>query len=201
MTDRRPQPDLVALVGSRIAHDLINPLGAIGNGVELLGLSAGGETTELALIRDSIDEATARLGYFRIAFGAARPGQIVAETELRALLGSATDGRRIEIDWRPKGDAPRGAAKLAFLLIQCFETAMPWGGIVRVSAAEDRWSVTGTAERVKFDSRLWELLTDPDAPTEIQPADVHFALVGPAARALGRSIDLTISDTAITVDY
>ena len=63
--------DLTALVGSRICHDLISPLGAIGNGLELLQLSGLPQGPEWALIAESVENASARIRFFRIAYGAA----------------------------------------------------------------------------------------------------------------------------------
>ncbi|HMS96693.1 MAG TPA: histidine phosphotransferase, partial [Tabrizicola sp.] len=65
MTD---QPDLAALIASRICHDLISPLGAIGNGVELLAMERAGP--ELDLLSESVAHANARIRLFRISFGA-----------------------------------------------------------------------------------------------------------------------------------
>ena len=61
------QPDLAALVGSRICHDLISPIGAIGNGVELLALTDGDTGAEMELISESVQNASARIRYLRIA--------------------------------------------------------------------------------------------------------------------------------------
>ena len=63
--------NLAALVGSRICHDLISPIGAINNGLELLGMSGDMSGPELELISDSVANANARIRFFRIAFGAA----------------------------------------------------------------------------------------------------------------------------------
>ena len=61
MTDTTERPladtqnaDLAGLVGSRLCHDLISPIGAIGNGLELLELSGSAPTEEIALIRASV---------------------------------------------------------------------------------------------------------------------------------------------------
>ncbi len=65
--------DLVALIGSRICHDLISPIGAIGNGIELIGLSGAGAGPEMALISESVTNAQARIRfYYRVAFGAGK---------------------------------------------------------------------------------------------------------------------------------
>jgi histidine phosphotransferase ChpT len=67
--------DLTSLIGSRICHDLISPLGAIGNGVELLAMSGTAPGPEMDLISQSVENANARIRFFRVAFGAARGGQ------------------------------------------------------------------------------------------------------------------------------
>lgn len=199
MTDR-PGPDLAALVSARILHDLISPLGAIGNGVELLGLGADEPGPELALIRDSLDNARSRLGLLRIAYGAAHPGQMVNADDIRALTAPTADSRRLRVDWQPSGDIPRPAAKLAVLLIQCLETAMPWGGDIRVSAEGDRWQLSGRADRLQVDPALWDMLTTRAIPADLAPARVHFALAGREARAQGRTIGQSRSDSAIALD-
>jgi histidine phosphotransferase ChpT len=70
--------DLCALIGSRLCHDLVSPVGAIGNGVELLSMEGAGApmpagAAELSLVRESVENAQARLRFFRIAFGDAAP--------------------------------------------------------------------------------------------------------------------------------
>ena len=57
------KPDLAALIGSRICHDLISPIGAIGNGVELMMMDGTAKTPELALIAESVANANARIRY------------------------------------------------------------------------------------------------------------------------------------------
>lgn len=55
--------DLTSLVGTRICHDLVNPLGAISNGVELMTLSGVQRSPELDLIEESIQSASARIRF------------------------------------------------------------------------------------------------------------------------------------------
>ena len=61
--------DLSALIGSRICHDLINPLGAIANGVELIALTVAEQTPEMLLFAESVEAANARIEFFRLAYG------------------------------------------------------------------------------------------------------------------------------------
>ena len=69
MADAALPEDLAALVGSRICHDLVNPLGAIGNGAELLVMEDSRLGPLARLIGDSVESATARLRLYRLAFG------------------------------------------------------------------------------------------------------------------------------------
>ena len=193
--------DLTALIGSRICHDLISPLGAIGNGVELLQLSGMADSPEMALIAESVTNANLRIRYFRVAFGAAPDNQMIAENEIRATLAPGVDGRKIEIDWQPNGDQPRTAVKLAFLLLQCFETAMPWGGQIGVVCDGNHWQIRGEANKLKIEPDLWAMLSTPQPDTDVPPAQVHFALVAPELARQGRTASVTIADHSISVEF
>lgn len=193
--------DLTALIGSRICHDLISPLGAIGNGVELLQLSGLGDSPEMALIAESVANANQRIRFFRVAFGAAPDGQVVADTEIRTLLEPGVDGRKIEVDWHPEGSQPRSAVKLAFLILQCFESAMPWGGRIHVRREGDHWQISGEAEKMKIDPVLWDMLTTPHDTADVPPAQVHFALIAPELARQNRSAGVTISEHSISVEF
>ena len=63
--------NIAALIGSRICHDLISPIGAINNGLELLEMTGTSSGPEMELISESVGNASARIRFFRIAYGAA----------------------------------------------------------------------------------------------------------------------------------
>ncbi|MEL6168548.1 MAG: histidine phosphotransferase family protein [Pseudomonadota bacterium] len=193
--------DLNALLGSRICHDLISPLGAIGNGVELLAMSGITGAPEIALISESVENANARIRFFRVAFGAASSGQQIGRGEVAAILRDMTKGGRLEIDWQPKDDLPRADVKLAFLLLQCLETSMPWGGRITVVIDKAGWHVLGAAEKMKIDPALWDIVIDPNATLELTSAHVHFALVPDAARRAGRSVAIELKDAAVAARF
>ncbi len=168
-------------------------------------LSGLADTPEMALIAESVENANMRIRFFRIAFGAAAEGQMVGAREIATVLAPpGVDGRKIEIGWTLEGDQPRTAVKVIFLILQCFETAMPWGGgRVKVSHDGDHWKVAGEAERLKVDhGGVWELLSNPAAEVDLAAAQVHFALVGPElARQGGRKLGLTVSEHSISVEF
>ena len=80
---------LASLVAARLCHDLVSPLGAIGNGVELLEMSGDhpglANSPELTLIGDSVRAARSRVRYYRMAFGHAPADQRVAVAEITQL--------------------------------------------------------------------------------------------------------------------
>lgn len=184
--------DISALVGSRICHDLISPLGAIANGLELLDMAGDGDGPEYALIAQSVAQASARLRFLRVAYGMAPPGQPMAAAEVRDILAALAAGGRLTHDWVPTGDVERAAVKLVFLLIQCLESAMPYGGNVSIEASGGRWIVTGSAARLRDMGELWLGLATPDGPALISGPLVHFALAAQWAARQGRRIEVSV---------
>lgn len=188
---------LAALIGSRICHDLISPIGAISNGVELLEMSAGpdhGFGSELALVSESVASANARIRFFRLAFGAAQRGQGIFRSEILDILRDYTKNARVEFDWQIGADPDRTDAKLAFLLLQCMETAMPFGGIITISEGHSGWRIAGRAEKMKINPLLWEVLSNPAADFDLKPSEVQFALAPIAAAQAGRVLTLEVSE-------
>lgn len=196
------ESDLNALIGSRICHDLISPLGAIGNGVELLSMTGAETTPEIALISESVENANARIRYFRVAFGAASEGALVGNTELKTILSDLfKTTNRIKVDWRVAEDIPRTEAKLAFLIILCLESALPWGGKVLVTRTDGRWNLMASTERLKVDEALWEVVANPQSDTKMNASEVQFALIQPAARTINRRVTTMIKESAISVSF
>lgn len=195
------KPDLAALIGSRICHDLISPIGAIGNGVELLMMDRGAASPELALIAESVANANARIRFFRVAFGAAGSDARIARGEVVSILNDMVKGGRMQVEWISPPELSRAEVKLAFLLLQCLESAMAYGGRVRIERAETGWVMQAEAARLKIDPALWEVLTERHPPSEIGPGQVHFALVPEALQAQSRRLVAELKDTSIRLSF
>ncbi|MEL7212033.1 MAG: histidine phosphotransferase family protein [Pseudomonadota bacterium] len=193
---------LLGLLGSRICHDLISPLGAIGNGIELLAMSGSSAGPETALIEDSVRNANARIRFFRIAFGAAQPGQSLSRREVLSVIDDISHGARVSFDWTVEGDVSRCDARLAFLLMQCFETVMPFGGTVRIINHPSGWGVIGTSDRFRDEPGLWALAEGKHHDiSDLKAADLHFALTPLVAQDMNRAIEITHSPTEISVRF
>ncbi|WP_138465570.1 histidine phosphotransferase family protein [Poseidonocella sp. HB161398] len=190
--------DLTALLGSRICHDLISPLGAIGNGLELLSMT-GTDGAEMTLIAESVANANARVRFYRIAYGASSMDQSIGAAEISGILEDITRGGRLTIAWNCPRPVPRAEAKLAFLLIQCLETAMPYGGEIVVTCQDGQWRLHGLAEKLKIVPELWDMLAGTAPETEISPAQVQFALVPAMTGTLGRRPNVQIRDRDVLI--
>lgn len=195
------KPDLAALIGSRICHDLISPIGAIGNGVELLMMDGAARTPELALIAESVASANARIRFFRIAYGQAGSDQRIARGEVAGIVSDMTRGGRLQVEWLGESELSRREVKLVFLLLQCLETAMAYGGKVKVEKSETGWLMEGEAPRLRVDPALWEVLTEPHAPHENAAGQVHFALVPEVLRAHGRRLMTEMKENIIRLKF
>lgn len=184
--------NLAALIGSRICHDLISPIGAICNGIELVGLAGKTVSPEMALIAESAVNANARIRFLRIAYGMAGPGQAIGRTEIASILRDVNSGARIEFDWTPGAEVPRARVQEVFLVFQCFESAMPQGGTVRVTgdSATDTWEISGPASASHPHPGLWRALGDPAHHAEISPAHVQFALLPALLTERGRRLSV-----------
>ena len=75
-----------------------------------------------------------------------------------------------------------------FLLLQCMETALAYGGKVGVTHDEAGWTILAEAPRLKIDPALWEVLTDARAAVDIAAGQVHFALVPEELARQGRKL-------------
>ena len=192
--------DLTAQLGSRICHDLINPLGAISNGVELLQLS-GVDGPEIEMIAQAVENATLRVRYFRVAFGVASEGQRISAAEIAKVLAPGILGPKLALEWQATGDLARREVKLALLTLLCLETAMPFGGQVSVRCEGSAWVVSGEAERLKMHPELWGLIDGADTGALPAPAHLQFALLGPELAAQARVAKVEISETRIIVRF
>ena len=187
---------LAALVGSRLCHDLISPVGAIQNGLELLALSGlAQDVPEMALIEDSCTSAAARIRFFRVAFGSAASDQMMSRREIAATLNGIAKGTKLSGEWLPEGDQPREAVQLAFLAYLCCEVALPLGGTVRIDQQAGSWALTATGRRVVLDETTWQHLVGPTDLTDVTPDRVQFVMLSVLARAQGRSLHVSSSDS------
>lgn len=192
--------NLAELIGSRICHDLISPIGAITNGLELLEMVGAVQGPEMELISGSVGSAGARIRFFRVAFGSASD-QPLGRTEVSELLKDVEHAGRVRVNWHLTEAVPRNQVKLAFLALMCCESAMPFGGEVTIDQNGESWTVTGSADKLNVDNDLWKNLPTGRFPSKVTPAQVQFALLPKTATSVGRRVAVETTSTRVVIRF
>jgi histidine phosphotransferase ChpT len=192
--------NFATLIGSRICHDLISPIGAINNGLELLEMGAPSKGPEMALISESVTNASARIRFFRIAFGAVGD-QIVGRPEVTSILDDVYAGSRLTVVWGPHDGQSRRVVRLAFLALMCLETGMPYGGRIEITQLDNQIELMGHADKLNIDPHIWDLLKGIDTSVYLRPAQVQFGLLPHIAEEESVPLDLSITDTRIRIRF
>lgn len=139
--------DLAALIASRVCHDIISPVGAINNGLEVLAEDTNEEMREFAmdLIRKSARQASAKLQFARLAFGAAgSAGASIDLGDAENVAKGFMAGEKADLTWTAtRVLMPKNLVKLLLNLILIAGHAIPRGGVIEVV-------VTGAAEAPTF---------------------------------------------------
>ncbi|CCM76169.1 conserved hypothetical protein [Rhizobium mesoamericanum STM3625] len=128
-------PDLAALLCSRVCHDVISPVGAINNGLELLD-EGGADADAMDLIRTSALNASVRLKFARLAFGAS--GSVGASIDTgeaeRAAKDFAAAEKKTEVVWSgPRAIIAKNRVKLLLNLFLVAYSSIPRGGVIEVT--------------------------------------------------------------------
>ncbi|MDF1872589.1 histidine phosphotransferase family protein [Vannielia sp.] len=193
--------DLAMMLASRICHDLISPVGAIGNGVELLGMTGLAGSPELTLVGDSVKNAEARIKFFRIAFGQADANQSVGEREIASTLADYYAASKTTLLWPPTGPVARQDLRAIFLSLLCLETELAFGGTVDVMGTSgESWVMTARAERTRGEEPAWAAMAA-RSREGLSPAMLQFALLPLALDALDRTLRVARDDTEITIAF
>lgn len=191
--------EFAALISSRICHDVISPVGAIANGLEVLAEESDEVMREHAfnLIKQSAAKASAKLQFDRLAFGAAgSPGAEIdlrdAENVTRGLL----DGNKHQLDWSgPVAMLPKNKVKLLLNMIAIGLFALPRGGSVKVTIAGDgqlaSFEVKCQGERAVLPPGVAELLNSGNG----HALDAHSIQPYYTGR-LARDVDMTLEVSA-----
>lgn len=124
--------DLAALLASRVCHDIISPVGALANGLEVLEEDQGEEMHEFAmeLIQKSAKAASAKLKFSRLAFGASgSAGASIDTGEAEEVLIGYMQSEKADMTWEGiRSLVPKNRVKLLLNLVLISLGAIPRGG-------------------------------------------------------------------------
>lgn len=142
--------DLAALLASRVCHDIISPVGALANGLEVLEEDQGEEMRQFAmeLITKSAKSASAKLKFSRLAFGASgSAGASIDTGEAEEVVGLFMDGEKADFTWEgTRSLVPKNRVKLLLNLVLTSLGAIPRGGTVAIK-------IDGEGETATFSLR------------------------------------------------
>lgn len=202
--------DYAGLVSARICHDIVNPLGAIGNGLELLMMETRSVGPELALMQDSFRSADAKVRFLRVAFGHHDAAEQMQTRDAIAIARAAFADSRVMLDWAaPEGSdaaVDRARVRAIFLALQCVQTALPFGGECRVAplagSGDGRraWRVSGHSDRLRIDPALWDMLGTGRMVAAPNPAQIHFLLLAEHQARWPVGLHLRHGDGSVTLE-
>jgi histidine phosphotransferase ChpT len=173
-------------LAARLCHELVSPVGAIANGVEILAEDAGFAADAAVLIGQSAGEASRRLQFYRIAYGALMP--VSVDVARQATLDLFREGR-CRCEWPTAAPRlPDEFAKLAMNLLLLATSTLPRGGVIAPSWG-DGLVVTAEGQGARIDADLRQQLS-PALPVEaISPKTAQAVFTAALATRLGCAIE------------
>lgn len=191
--------DFASLLCSRLCHDLISPVGAISNGLEILN-DEDDEAMRLEvmkLLELSIGQTSNRLKFYRLAFGAA--GGIGSQVPIRDARNAAVslfDGTPTNLVWNSEiGELDKSAVKLALNMILVASESLIRGGDLTLditqSAGKINMEVSVRAERVIFQEKARLMICGQEELLEADPKLAPAYLASTVAKELDSTIEYT----------
>jgi histidine phosphotransferase ChpT len=197
--------DFAALLCSRVCHDIISPVGAITNGLEVLDEEDSEDMKAFAfdLIRKSARTASAKLQFARLAFGAA--GSAGAEVDLgdaETVAKRYMEGEKADLEWQAaRRLLPKNQVKLLLNLLLVSLHAVPRGGKVVVTVEGDlpypTFSIAATGPSSRIPPRVADLLAGRiEEGVDAHAIQPYYA--GALAREAGLVVTIDKSDDTVT---
>lgn len=199
--------DLAALLCSRVCHDVISPVGAIVNGLEVLEDENDPEMKEFALdlIKKSARQASARLQFARLAFGAAgSAGAMIDLGDAGNVAQGFLNDDKLTLNWdAPRALLPKNQVKLVLNLLMLATHAIPRGGKIDAKATLDgeqgRFVITCAGQNARIPHGAQELIAGRSETGVIDAHAVQPFYTGMIARAAGMDVTFVIEDGVVTI--
>lgn len=200
--------DLAALLSSRVCHDVISPVGAIVNGLEVLDEEKDEEMRShaLALIKSSAAEASARLQFCRLAFGAAgSKGASIDTGDAEHVTRQFLADERTSLEWRaPRVLMAKNKVKLLLNLCLIADAAIPRGGVISVSCSGEDESIAFHIEAKGVNARvtpgLAALLAGEPEEHVLDARSIQAYYAGLVARSCGLEVSLSLAGDVVSID-
>ncbi len=200
--------DLAALLSSRVCHDVISPVGAIVNGLEVLEEEKDAEMRghALALIKSSANEASSRLQFCRLAFGAAgSKGASIDTGDAELVTRQLLADERTQLVWSvPRVLMSKNKVKLLLNLCLLADAAIPRGGVISVSSSGDEERVAFKIEAKGVNARIAanvpNLLEGESDEGAIDARAIQAYYAGLVAKACGLQVTVSSEPEMVTIE-
>lgn len=187
---------VMELLASRICHDIISPVGAINNGVELLQeMGPDGLEDGLELVGYSAEQAAAKLTAFRMAYGAGGKDPNIKPEDVQKTFGELVRAEgKISQAWDPFGKLgpdplPPGYCKMLMCSLMLAMEALPKGGYISVRPGEgDQSLIIAEGEGATVREQVEEALEQKLEPEDLDPRLVHPYAISVLAESYGYKI-------------
>ncbi|AWW73881.1 histidine phosphotransferase [Erythrobacter sp. KY5] len=202
------QTDLAALLCSRLCHDMLSPVGALSNGLELLADETDSEMRErcIELLEQSAKISTDKLKFFRLAFGAAGGfGENVPVEEAQEVIGAlASDAKRVEVNWAlAESTLPKPAVKVMLNLAHIALDALVRGGTLDIGAEKRDGNIEIVARaagpRIAFDETIGRALQGELSASDISSRTAAAHMIALVAGEMGGGLQYALSDDALVL--
>ena len=199
--------DLAALLCSRVCHDAVGPVGAIVNGLELLDEDDSAETQALSLdlIRKSSRQASARLQFARIAFGAAgSAGSAVDLGYAQQLTSQFMQDEKVSLNWNtPRLFVEKNRVKLLMNLVVIALASIPIGGTIDVTMEGDgdnpEFHVIAKGPKPRLSQHVLDLLAGKSETGTVDAHGFQVFYTGEIARAGDMVISITVDEAMVSI--
>ncbi len=200
--------DLAAMLCSRLCHDMLSPVGALSNGLELLVDERDPEMRArcMELLEQSARISADKLKFFRLAFGAAGGfGEAVPVEEARDVMSAlASDAKRVTLNWAiSENSLPKPAVKVLLNLSQIALDALVRGGTLDIGAEQREGNfeivARATGDRIAFDETIGRALQNETAPGEITSRTAAAHMIALLADELGGGLQYARTDTSLVL--
>ncbi|MFN3817754.1 histidine phosphotransferase family protein [Blastomonas sp.] len=202
------ETELASLLCSRLCHDLLSPIGAMNNGLELLADETDPEMRArcIELLTDSARASANKLKFFRLAFGAAGGfGDKVDVNEPRQLIeGLVADKPRVELQWHvPSNLLAKPAVKVLLNLALIGLDGLVRGGQLIIAAEENggtcEIAVNATGPKVVIDEAVAGALSGSTLGTPMSPRTAPAYMILQIARRSGGDIQLAATPESLVI--
>ena len=198
--------DLAALLRSRVCHDLISPVGAVVNGIEVMEDDADEQTKAFAveLIKKSATTASARLQFCRIAFGAAgSAGASIDTGDAESVARGMMEDDKTRITWNlPRVLLPKNRVKLLLNLLLLAGGTIPRGGSLVVEPLGEGDTMGFKITSTGLNARIAQAVPGLVAGEAENPIDAHAIqpfYTGLLARTCGMTVTLAPEGESIVL--